>query len=90
MRKDVITRRPYGRVGFHDHLPSYIELAIVDIIRKEIELTRYLETFRISLQRSYDYSAGTAFNTIDRLNLGFIDEYQLREFFKRNCQYMDE
>ena len=42
--------RPSGRVGRYDHLPRDIELAVTNVIEKEIDLQRRLESLKRELE----------------------------------------
>lgn len=90
LRNDVLSRKSYTRVGRHQSLASYIESTIVEIIVKEIQLTRELETLKRNLELNYDYTAAAAFRSIDVANRGCLNSFILDEFFKRNSHFMSD
>lgn len=49
--RNITLDRPAYRVGRFDHLPHDIELCLVAVIEKEIDLARCLEHLRQDLER---------------------------------------
>jgi len=83
--------RPARYVGRFDRLPTDIELGIVSVLEKEIQMQRRLESLKRELEsRPYDYNIGSAFRAIDRYNMGRIDSMQLGTFLRANGHYLPE
>jgi len=78
------------RVGRFDILPRDIENLTSDIINKEIELQRRIESLKRELQSRYDYQTYAAYKAIDKYNDGFIDTFNLSKFLKNNGHYASE
>ena len=51
---------------------------------------RKLTILKTELEIRYDYTIYAAFRTVDRLNEGYIDSYNLRIFFKNNGYHASE
>ena len=90
LRNSVLSRRPYLRIGVFEFLPLEIEHAISDIILKEIQLIRHMDSLKHNLQLSYDYSKAGAFRAIDAGGRGLLNYFVLEQFFKRNLYYASE
>ena len=90
LRNDVLSRRPYVRIGRFQLLQRDIELTVVEIILKEIQLARHVGALKKNLEMSYDYNRSTAFRTLDVLNRGILNIYVLEEFFRKNHHFMTD
>ena len=67
-------------MGRFDSLPFDIERVIVEVIEKEIDLQRRLDTLKGCLEFRYDYTPLAAFRSVDKYNDGRIDTFNLRSF----------
>ena len=67
-------------MGRFESLPFDIERCIVEIIEKEIDLQRRLDTLKGCLEFRYDYTPLAAFRSVDKYNDGRIDSFNLRSF----------
>lgn len=88
--RNITLDRPSHRVGRYDLLPSDIEGCITTVMELELNLQRRQEILKSDLEARYDYSAYAVYKTIDRLNDGFIDTYNLSQFLKNNGHYATE
>ena len=82
--------RPSHRVGRFDKLPYDIELALIDVLQKEIDLQRRLDTLKGCLEFRYDYTPLAAFRSIDKYNDGRIDSFNLGSFLRSQGHYATE
>ena len=82
--------RPSRRCGRYDHLPRDIELAVANVIEKEIDLQRTLEASKRELSFGYDYSSFAAFRSVDRYNTGRINTVNMGSFLRQNGHYSSE
>ena len=71
-------------------LPRDIELAICNVITKEIDLQRTLESHKRDLALGYDYNSFAAFRSIDRPAYGRIDTINLGTFLRSQGHYAGE
>jgi hypothetical protein len=78
------------RVGRYDNLPRDIEKGLADILEHELSIFRKLESLKKDLSYRFDYSAYSAFRSIDSYNDGSIDAYNLGSFLKQNGHYASE
>lgn len=90
LRNDVLARRPYVRIGRFQLLQRDIELTVVEIILKEIQLARHVSALKKNLEMSYDYSKSAAFRALDVMNRGILNIYALEEFFRKNHHFMTD
>ena len=88
--RNITLDRPSRRVGRYEYLPRDIELAIANIIEKEIDLQRKLEILKRELEVQYDYSPFAAFRSIDRYNSGRVTTVELGSFLRQNGHYASE
>ena len=88
--RNVTLDRPSFRVGRYDSLPRDIELAIFDIIEKEIDLQRRLDILKRDLEVRYDYSPLAAYRSVDKYNDGRIDTFNLGSFLRSCGHYATE
>jgi Ca2+-binding EF-hand superfamily protein len=82
--------RPSRHVGRHDQLPRDIELALAQVIEKEIDLQRRLESLKRELEVQYDYSPYAAFRSVDRYNSGRCDQVNVGAFLRQNGHHASE
>jgi len=78
------------RVGRFDLLIPSLEFELTNLLVKEINFMRRLETLKEDLIRRYDYTNYAAFRTIDRDNDGFIDSVNLKNFAKHHYVYLSD
>jgi predicted glutamine amidotransferase len=88
--RNITLDRPSHRVGRYDNLPRDIESCLTTVMELELNLQRRQEILKGDLEARYDYSTNAVFRTIDRLNDGFIDTYNLGQFLKNNGHYATE
>ena len=62
-------------------------MSITEVIEKELDLMRKLSILKTEVEIRYDYTIYAAFRTVDRLNEGYIDTYNLSTFLKNNGYY---
>ena len=63
-------------------LPRDIELAMCDVIEKEIALQRNLDALKIDLSACLEYSAASAFSTVDIYRQGALSTVNINEFLR--------
>jgi hypothetical protein len=80
--RNMTLDRPSRRVSRYEMLPRDIELALTNVIEKEIDLQRRLETLKRELEVQYDYSPFAAFRSVDRYNSGVIDTVNCGSFLR--------
>ena len=80
--RNVVLDRPARRVGKYDVLPRDIELSMVNVLEKEIDLGRRLEILKNQLHIQYDYSPLSSFRSVDKFNKGIIDTVNLGAFLR--------
>ena len=80
--RNMTLDRPSRRIARFEHLPRDIELAMVNVLEKEIDLQRKLETLKRELQVQYDYSPLAAFRSIDRYNSGLMTTVNTGAFLR--------
>jgi len=88
--RDITLDRPSFRVGRYDLLPGDIEAALSNVIELELNFARRQEILKVDLDTRYDYSTYSSYKTIDRYNDGFIDTFNLAQFFKNNGHFATE
>jgi len=88
--RNITIDRPSARVGRFEKLPVDIELAMSNVISKEVELSRRLETLKRDLSLGLDYTTMACFSTIDRLNTGSITTINLGTFMRDNGHFATE
>ena len=75
----------------HELLPKDIEFAMVEVIAKEINLQRRLEGLKSDLSACLDYSAFSAFNSVERFTrAGCVDTVSLGEFLRNQGHFASE
>ena len=89
-QRNVTLDRRARHVGRYDSLPFDIERGLVEIIEKEIDMQRRLDTLKGALEYRWDYTPMAAFRSIDRYNSGIIDTYSLRNFLQSQGHYATE
>lgn len=88
--RNITIDRPSIRVGRFEQLPRDIELAMSNVITKEVELARRLATLKRDLECSYDYSALTAYNTIDKFRTSALNTVNLGGFLREMGHFASE
>ena len=88
--RNMTLDRPSRRIARFEHLPRDIELAMVNVIEKEIDLQRKLEVLKRDLQIQYDYSPLAAFRSVDRYNSGLMTTVNTGAFLRQNGHYASE
>ena len=71
-------------------MPFDIERGLVEVIQKEVDLQRRLDTLKGSLEYRWDYSPLAAFRSIDRYSSGIVDTYNLRQFLQGQGHFATE
>lgn len=82
--RNITLDRPSRYVGRYDSLPRDIELALLDVFEKEIDLQRRLDILKGDLECRYDYSAYAAYRSVDKYNDGRVTTLNLGSFL-RSC-----
>ena len=75
--RNITLDRPSRFVGRYDSLPYDIERALCDILEKEVDLMRRLDTLRRDLEIRFDYSTLACYRSIDRYNDGRINTFNM-------------
>lgn len=88
--RNITIDRPSIRVGRFEQLPRDIELAMSTVITKEVELARRLATLKRDLECSYDYTALTAYNTIDKFRTSSLNTVNLGGFLRDMGHFASE
>lgn len=88
--RNITIDRPSIRVGRFEQLPRDIELAMSAVITKEVELSRRLATLKRDLECSYDYSANSAYNTIDKFCSRSLNTVNLGAFLRDMGHFASE
>ena len=74
----------------HEGLPRDIELAMCDVIEKEIALQRTLESCKADLAACVEYNSSSAFATIDALRLGVLTTVNVNDFMRSQGAILTE
>jgi len=88
--RNITIDRPSIRVGRFEQLPRDIELAMSTVITKEVELARRLATLKRDLECSYDYTALTAYNTVDKFRTSSVNTVNLGAFLRDMGHFASE
>jgi len=88
--RNISLDRHSTRVGRFESLPYDIERALLDIIEKEVDLMRRLDTLKRELESRFDFSAMAAYRSIDRYNDGRINTFNLGTFLRSVGHYASE
>ena len=88
--RNISLDRPSHRVGRYDNLPRDIELALLEIIEKEIDLQRRQDILKRDLELRYDFSTLSAFRSVDKYNDGRVDPMNLGSFLRSCGHYATE
>ena len=81
--RDRTSSRVAPAVLAHESLPRDIETAMCDVIEKEIALQRRLESLKSDLGALIDYSAYSAFNTVERFTRsGVLNTVNIGDFLR--------
>ena len=73
--RSVTLDRPSGKISRFENLPYDMELRLLEIIEKEIDLMRRLDGLKADLEYRYDYTPLAAFKSLDRHNEGRVHTY---------------
>ena len=82
--------RPSFRVPRYEFLPRDIERGLTDILERELDFLRRLDSLKADLDVRYDHSIFAAYKSIDKFNEGAINTYNLSTFLKNNGFYASE
>lgn len=74
----------------YDFLPRDIERGLTDILERELDFLRRLDSLKADLDVRYDHSIFAAYKAIDKYNEGAINTYNLSTFLKNNGFYASE
>ena len=88
--RNITLDRPARRVGRFDNLPRDIELAMFDILEKEIDLQRRLDILKSELEVRYDFTSYAAYRSVDKYNDGHINTFNLGSFLRSCGHYATE
>ena len=88
--RNLTLDRPARRVGRYDSLPRDIELALLDIFEKEVDLQRRLDILKGELEVRYDFTPYAAYRSVDKYNDGFINNFNLGSFLRSCGHYATE
>ena len=66
----------------HEGLPRDIELAMCDVIEKEIALQRNLESLKVDLAGCFEFSATAAHATVDVYRSGLLTTINVSDFLR--------
>lgn len=88
--RNITLDRHSQRVGRFDSLPYDIERAVLDVLEKEVDLMRRLDTLKRELELRFDYSSLAAYRSIDRYNDGRINTLNLGTFLRGAGHYASE
>ena len=80
--RSVTLDRPSGKISRFENLPYDMELRLLEIIEKEIDLMRRLDGLKADLEYRYDYTPLAAFKSLDRHNEGRVHTYTLGSFLR--------
>ena len=88
--RNITLDRPACRVGRFDVLPHDIELCLLEVLEKEIDLQRRLEVLKHDLECRYDYTPLAAFRAVDKYNDGRVNTSNLGSFLRACGHYATE
>jgi Ca2+-binding EF-hand superfamily protein len=74
----------------HESLPRDIELAMCDVIEKEIALQRNLEALKNDLAGCLEYSPSSAHATVDVYRSGVLTTVNVSDFMRSQGAYLSE
>lgn len=74
----------------HEALPRDIELAMCDVIEKEIALQRTLESLKNDLAGCIEYTPGAAHATVDVYRTGLLNTVNVADFLRSQGCYLSE
>ena len=86
--RSEVQRRPYSRVGRFDALPIEMEMALVRVIKHEIDFIKRVEALIRDIEHQHDYSVYAAFRTIDKYDEGHISFDNLQDFMRTFGVYL--
>lgn len=88
--RSLATQRPNYPVSRYDRLPSIVEKELASLLEKEIRYHHRLERNKSELQRRYDFSTLAAFDSVDTIRRGHINNSEVQSFLKVNGYYATE
>jgi Ca2+-binding EF-hand superfamily protein len=71
-------------------LPRDIELAMCDVIEKEIALQRNLESLKVDLAGCYEFTSTAAFVSVDVYRSGVLTTVNVSDFLRSQGAYLSE
>lgn len=74
----------------HEVLPRDIELAMCDVIEKEIALQRNLESLKADLAACVEYSPSAAHATVDVYRSGLLNTINIADFMRSQGSFLSE
>jgi Ca2+-binding EF-hand superfamily protein len=74
----------------HEALPRDIELAMCDVIEKEIALQRNLESLKADLHACVEYSPSAAHATVDVYRSGVLNTINIADFMRSQGSFLSE
>ena len=90
MLRNITIDRPSVRVGRFDRLPVDIEHSMTAVLEKEVNLARRLEGCKRDLEIGLDYTAVSAFRSIDRYASGLITTVNLGAYLRDQGHWASE
>ena len=90
LRSITLDRPHLRRVSRFECLPHDIESAAVEILQKEVDLARRCDMLRRELEVRFDYSALSAYRSVDKYNDGNINTVNLGSFLRSCGHYASE
>ena len=88
--RSAATQRPTYTIGRYDRLPSTVERELVNLLEREIAYHTRVERVKHELQLRYDWTTRAAFETIDTLREGALNNRNILSFLKLNGFYATE
>lgn len=78
------TQRPNAYISTKDYLTLDVERDITVLIQKEIDLHKKSEALKQEMESSPEFSGDILYNTIDDWGYGYVDQRNLKGFFRKN------
>jgi len=88
--RSLATQRPNYTITRYDRLPPIVEKELTILLEKEIRYHNRVERLKQELQRRYDFTPRAAYECVDTLRYGAIDERSIQSFLKLNGYYATE
>ncbi len=83
----AVTQRPTYPLRRDEFLSRRVEKALTHLFTKEMKYHLKIENMKYKLENEYDFPVSSAFKAVDDWNYKYIDEKNLRSFF-RNTGYL--